>query len=168
MGQKLGVLVVFGQAFHVMLQGVKRSGGDDSGLAHPAAEEFAVPPGFVNQLLGAGQGRAHRSSQPLAEADAHRVEVLRPLPGGNPRGHHGVEKPCSVQVGAQAVLVGPTADRFQRLVRPHPTTAAVVGVFQAHESRPHQVFVLRADHAVELLGLKDAVAARDRPGHHAA
>ena len=45
--KRLGVGVVFGQALDVMLQGVERRGGDDAGLPHAAAEQFAMPPGLA-------------------------------------------------------------------------------------------------------------------------
>ena len=40
-GEDAGIGVIFGEAVDVVIQGVERAGGDDAGLAHAAAEEFA-------------------------------------------------------------------------------------------------------------------------------
>ena len=78
-GQHLSLLVVFGQPVDVMLQRVERAGGDDAGLAHAAAEGFAVATGIANQIRRAAERRADRGTETLREADAHRVEVLGPV-----------------------------------------------------------------------------------------
>ena len=60
-----GVGMVVGQAVDVMLQRVKRRGGDDAGLAHAAAEHFAMPPGLLASVARPGQCRADRRPQAL-------------------------------------------------------------------------------------------------------
>ena len=80
--------------------------------------------------MGAGQGRADRRSQSLAEADAHRVEVLRPFGGRRAGGDDRIEQPRAVQMGSQPVSMGPGADfshAFQRLNAARP---AIVRDFQ--------------------------------------
>ena len=142
LGQARGVGVVFGQPIDVVLQRVQGCGGQDAGLPHAAAEQLAVPPGLLHQVLGPGQRRADRGAQPLAEADAHGVEVLRPAVGRDAGGHDGVEQPCAVQVRPQAVGVGPIADRLHDFVRLDAARAAVVRVLQADQPRADQVLVV--------------------------
>ena len=143
--------MVLGQAVDVMLQGVEGTGGKDAGLAHPAAQQFAVPAALVDQLPRAGQGRADRRAQPLAETDAHGIEVLRPAGG-------------AVQMGPQSVLPGPAADGLDVLVWQDLSAAAVVGVFQADQPGADQVGVVGADQPLDLLQPHHAVPALDRPG----
>ena len=84
-GQPPGVGVVVGQALDVVLQGVEGRGREDAGLPHAAAEELAVPHAPRDQVARAGQRRADRRAQPLAEADADRVEVPAQSAGGDAR-----------------------------------------------------------------------------------
>ncbi len=156
--------VIFGQAVDVVLERVERAGGDDAGLAHAAAERFAMSPGLADQVSGAAQGRADRCAQAFREADAHGVEVAGPIGGRNARGDDGVEQPRAVEVAGEAVFGGPAADFRERVVRLNPTRAAIVCVFQAHEPRADAMIVRRPDAADELLDLQHAVVAFDRLG----
>ena len=47
-GEDAGVGVIFGQAVDVVLERVERAGGDDAGLAHAAAECFAMAAGLAD------------------------------------------------------------------------------------------------------------------------
>ena len=64
----------------------------------------------------------------------------------------------------KAVVVGPAADRLDRLVGLDPPAAAVVRVLQADQPGADEVGVVGADQAVELLGLQHAAVALRRRG----
>ena len=70
--------MIFHQAAAIVLQRVERTSGNDADLPHAAAEELAVPAGFLHRLLGSRQRGTNGSAESLAEADAHGVEVLAP------------------------------------------------------------------------------------------
>jgi hypothetical protein len=44
--------MVLGQPLDVVLQSVQSACGDDSGLPHAPAEQFAMPPGAIDHFLG--------------------------------------------------------------------------------------------------------------------
>ena len=71
--------MIFGQPIDVMIEGIEGRGRKNAGLSHAAAEQFPVPDGFPDQVAGTRQGRSHGCAEALAEADVHRIEVLRPL-----------------------------------------------------------------------------------------
>jgi len=81
--------------------GLRRTGNKLRTTVHPAAEQPAVAPGLCDQLPRTRESRAHGGAEPLAEADADRVERLGPSVSGDARGGHCVELTRPVQVGLQ-------------------------------------------------------------------
>ena len=63
LGEVAGVVVVLGEAVPVVLQRIERGGGDDAGLAHRAAQHLLLAPGFLDEVLGAGE-RSRRPGRP--------------------------------------------------------------------------------------------------------
>src|SRR3954471_14842287 len=64
-GEDAGVGVVLGEAADVVLQRVKRAGGEDARLTHSAAERFTDAASFSDEIGGAAKRRANRSTQAL-------------------------------------------------------------------------------------------------------
>ena len=48
--------VVVDQAVDVVIERVERAGGDDAGLAHAAAERFAMSPRLADQIHWSAEG----------------------------------------------------------------------------------------------------------------
>src|SRR5262249_38297695 len=92
------------------------------------------------------------------------VEALAPLGQRDPRGHGGVPQAGAVQVHHQAVVVRPGADGLDFLQRIDAAAAAVVRVFQTHEPRAHQVFVIRTDLVLALADAQEPKTPSHRRG----
>ena len=60
--------MVLGQSLDVVIEGVQ-AGGDDSGLAHGAADLLLDPPGLVDEVAPTGEHGADRRAQALGEVD---------------------------------------------------------------------------------------------------
>ena len=54
-GEDAGVGVIVGQARHIVLERIERAGGDDAGLAHAAAERFAVSASAADEVGGTAE-----------------------------------------------------------------------------------------------------------------
>ncbi len=98
LSENASVGMVIGEAVDMVLQSVKRTGGDDAGLTHASAECFAVTAGSTDEVCWTTKRRADRGPQPLRKADADGVEVTGPIGGGNTRGDHSVEEAHSIKV----------------------------------------------------------------------
>ena len=147
------------EAIDVMLQGIECRRRQHAGLPHAAAEQFAMPPGQLDELARARQRRTDRRPQSLAEANAHGVEVLRPIGRRNAGGHGRIPQPSAVQVGGQPDRMGPIANVGDRVVgqrsvrRRDCACSPATAVGCAANDRSRRASSLRA-----------ARAARRRPG----
>lgn len=101
-GQDLGVGVVVFEALAVVLQSIERTGGNDTILSHGAAEQFAMAFGFLDRILGAGEGGADGCTEAFAEADTDGVEVLTPFGFGHAGRGDGIPEASAVEMGLQA------------------------------------------------------------------
>src|SRR5437764_167885 len=99
--------------------------------------------GFFDQVLGTGQRRSDRRAEPLAEADADRVEVFGPLGLGDSSRGSRVPESRSVKMSAQAALLGPIANRHDVFVRLNLSRSAIVRVFQADQPCADEMIVFR-------------------------
>ena len=90
--------VVVAEAVYVVVEGVNTRGGQKARLPPAAAHDLAEAPRLLNKRPRTQQQRAHRTTQPLGQANADRVEELA-VEGGCFAGFdQGVEKPSPVQV----------------------------------------------------------------------
>ena len=64
-GEVVGIVVVLGQAVPVVLQRIECRRGDDAGLAHRAAQHLLLAPGFLDEVLGAGEVAPTGAPRPL-------------------------------------------------------------------------------------------------------
>jgi hypothetical protein len=107
--------VVVGQAIHVVLEGVEARCGEESHLAHAAAEQLARAVDAPDDGGVAAHERAHRSAETLRQAERRGVEGLGPDVGRSAGRDHGVEQPRAVQVQGQAALAGRGGDVLDRV-----------------------------------------------------
>src|SRR5690606_31914296 len=125
----LGVGVILGEPFDVVIEGIARGRGEQTSLPPAAAESFAEATGLLDVVARADERRADRRAETFAEADAHGVEQPAPLLRGNPAGDDSVEEAGAVEVAGQTVRGGPGGDLFHLRERQDAPAAAVVGVF---------------------------------------
>ena len=119
------------------------------------------------RLRGPASAEPTGGAQPLAEADAHGIEVLRPAGRFDPRGHDRVEQPGAVEVGPEPCGGRPAADRFHRVVGLDPSAAQIVGVLDPHQPGPRVMHVAGPGQFDQLLRPQHSLAALDRPGDDA-
>ena len=75
--QQARVGVIVGQAFDVVGERVRPRGREDARLAHRAAGHAPVPMGALDEVLRAGEHRAGRGAETLAERQRDEVESAR-------------------------------------------------------------------------------------------
>ena len=136
-------ILIFGKAVHVVSKRVERSGGNHPRLPHRAPENLPVPACTANHLFRTGQRRADWGAQPFGEANRHGIKMLRPLIGRDSGGNDRVEQPSAIQMGNQAVLVGPRTDPLHSFKGKNPATASIVRILQANEPCANHVLVFR-------------------------
>src|SRR5439155_14283131 len=124
--------------------------------------------GFLDRVLGAGEGGADGSAEAFAEADADGVEVLGPFGFGDAGGGGGVPEASAVEMTPQAGLMRPFADRDDIFMRLNLASAAVVRVFEADEAGSDEVVVFGPNEAEELIAVQQAGFAFDGFGDDAA
>ena len=82
-------------------------------------------------------------------------KCLRPLPGRDAGGHHGVHQPGSVQMHRQSVLACPLPDRGNALDRVNSPAAAVMGVLQPDQASADVMDVVGADGVFDVVERKE-------------
>ena len=112
----------------MVLDCMDRPRGQDSGLPHATAEQFAGTPRFGDEFASPSQRRANGRAQTLTETDTHRIERIGKLSFGSSACHRCVPQSSAVEMAVQVVVSRPLADRFDGLLREDPSTPAVVGV----------------------------------------
>ncbi len=150
------------QTIDVMLQRVERRRGQHAGLTHAAPQQLAMSSGKLDELARTGERRSDRRPQPLAEADAHGVEVLGPIGQGNAGGHGGIPEPSAVQVGGQPDGMTPIANVGNDVIGQHSAGAPIVRVLKADQPGAWKMIVLAANQTFELLASQDRFFASHR------
>ena len=102
LGQAAGPGVVVGQAVDHGPQGQQAGGGDDTGLAHGAAQTVALDPGLGHDVGRAGQEGADGGAEALGQAGHDGGDRRRVAVGRDRRGHLGVEEAGAVHVDGQS------------------------------------------------------------------
>ena len=80
-----------------------------------------------------------------------------PLFGRDTGGGDRVEQPGSIEMGFQSVFMGPLANLLHVFVRLHSSTAPIVSVLQAQQSRNGEVLVIGFDRTVKLFRPQNTV-----------
>ncbi len=160
--------VVVGQPLDVVVERVQRRRRDDPGLPHRAAEEVLLAPRACHQLGGAGDDRPERATEPLREAERHRVEPAGDRGRGNALGDRGVEEAGAVEVGSEAERAGAAEDVRQPVEGPAAPAGRVVRVLEHEHRRPLvDPAGRRPRHALDLLRRDQSVLAHERLDHQA-
>lgn len=153
-----GAKVVFGQAFHIVVQGVDSCGGQIACLAHASAQTLANASGLVDKVARAQKNRTHGRAKTLRQAYGNGVKHLAVVAGLLAVGNQGVEEARSVKVVAKTMLPGKSAELAQG-VQPNGGSAAFVGCIfcndQSGRGRMHVVHGLKQQ--LGLRGRKSAV-----------
>jgi hypothetical protein len=113
LGEDLGVGVVLGQALDVVVECIEACGGDDTGLAHGAAQALFPDPGLLDQHCGAGEHAAHRAAEALGEVDPDGIEGPGEVGRGDARGDGGVHQARAVHVEGEPGLPRHLGDRLE-------------------------------------------------------
>ena len=102
-------------------------------LPEPTAVELLVPARQSHERLRPGERRPHGSPETLREADAHAVEVARPVRLGDPGLGRSMPQPRPVEMGGETELAGRLAYLANGGQRPDRAPGLIVGVLDAHE-----------------------------------
>ena len=105
-GDGAGAAVVFGEAVHHLGEADDAAGGQQTRLAHAAAEALSPELGLVDEGLRPAQERADGGAEALAEADGDGIERVRDGADIDAEGDGGVEGPRAIEVHGDAVAVG--------------------------------------------------------------
>ena len=97
--------MVVGETLDIVLQGVEPAGRDDAGLPHAASKELPSAASASDHGRFAEEHRAYGRTEPLRQADAHRVEQRRDVGDRHIKAHGGVADAGAVQVQHHATLV---------------------------------------------------------------
>lgn len=127
--------MIFAEAVYHRLEGDDACGGEDSRLAHSAAEEFALTVGALDEFARSADDGADGGGESFAEAEGERVDVLGEGFHVHVLGGGGVEDARSVEVDFESVLLGKFADLLEIAGGLEDSAAAVVGVFERDEAR---------------------------------
>ena len=124
--QILGARMVFGQAFHMVIQGINSGGCEVAGLAHASAQTLANATGLINKVARTQKNRTHGCTKTLGQANRNGVKDLAVVAGILAVGHKGIEEARSVKMVAKMVEPGKSAELAQ-CVQPDGSSAAFVG-----------------------------------------
>lgn len=167
LGETLGVGVIVGEPFAVVIEGVEGGGGEDAALAHRATEHFAEASDAGDGPSIARNGGPGGAAQALGEAGGDGVEVLCVVAGLEARGDAGVPEAGAVEVEFEIVLSRGAGDAFDLLDGPDGAAAAVVGVFDDEELAVWSVDGVGADGKVDVVGVEEPVLAGEGADHDA-
>ena len=164
----MGVVVILREAVPIVLERIERRGGDDAGLAHRAAQHLFLAPGFLDEVLRAGQRGADRRAQALGVVEPQRVGaggvILRAGAGFD----SGVAQAGAVHVDGEAGIVRDLGHAPQRFDRPDRAEAAVRRVLDRHQPRARGVAAVGvAKRRLHLVGGEHAIWAVQHADHHA-
>ena len=84
LGERARPRVILGEPLDVVVERVQPRSRDDAGLAHGAAEQVLLPPRAGHELARTREQRTERATEPLREAQRHRVEAR----GDRPTARH--------------------------------------------------------------------------------
>ncbi len=108
-----GTQMVFGQAFHMVVQGIDSCGGEVACLAHASAQTLANSTGLVDKVARTQKNRTHGRTEALGQADGNGVKDLAVVAGLLAVGNQGIEEARSVKVVAKVVVPGESAELAQ-------------------------------------------------------
>src|SRR5690242_6044106 len=97
-----GVGVVLSEAIHHLSEGEDAGGGEDTSLAHAAAEQLADAPRFFDEVARAGEDGADGGAEAFGEAEHDAIHLGGKVRGGEAQGDSGVEEAGAVQVDGEA------------------------------------------------------------------
>ena len=153
-GQVLGVLVIFREAAHVMLERIQARGRQHAGLAHAATERLAPTTRGIDEVARAEQHRAGGSAQTLREANGDRIEPGHGRRLAAAQLHDRIEKPRSIEMSSDPARVHEIGGGAQIRGRQDP---AAHRVFQGEQPRPCEMDIRRLDGARDALDRDAAV-----------
>ena len=108
--QPLRILVILGEALHMVLESVQSGGRKNACLAHPSSEGFTPAPCRSNQLAGSQQDRPGRGTQSLRQAHGNRIESRDRGTFIDLEFDHGIEQSRPVKMRTQAARVNEFGD----------------------------------------------------------
>ena len=111
--QILGACMVFGQAFHMVVQGINSGGCEVAGLAHASAQTLANATGLMNKVARTQKNRTHGCTKTLGQANRNGVKDLAVVAGILAVGHKGIEEARSVKMVAKMMEPGKSAELAQ-------------------------------------------------------
>ncbi len=123
-----GARMVVGEALDVVVEGVEARRGDDSGLAHRAAETVLLDPRLRHQRGRARDDRTERAAEPFGETERDGVEEPPHLRRGDTERNGRIREPRPVEMHTEAELPRGLHDCAQPVERPNRASGAVVRV----------------------------------------
>src|SRR4029453_11598046 len=162
LGEPPGVGVILGQALHVWAERVPAAGRDDAGLAHGAAHLLLASPRLVDELVRAGERRAHRSAESLGEVDPHRIEGRRIVARRDPAGDDRVHEARAVHVGGQTVTARHRGHRLDAGHRPDRAAAVIARLLHPEQPGPGRMPRARTDGRLHRGGVELTARPLDR------
>ncbi|NJK31218.1 MAG: creatininase family protein [Deltaproteobacteria bacterium] len=165
LGEQARVRMILGEPGDHGLERDDTHRRDHPGLPHTPTEPPANVPRLLDEFDLAGQHRAERAAQALAEREHDRVDVASIFVHARARRDRGVEDPRPVEVDRQAALARERAQFPVQRERHNPTTAAIVRVLEAEQARPRIVNVRPTDRRSDPLGIQHSPLARNRHRH---
>ena len=97
--------MILAEPLDVMVERVEASGGHHPRLTHRTTEAMLEAPRALDELVGAGEHRTQRRTEPLREVDPHRVDPAAPARRIDAGCDHRVHQPRTVDVDGHVTLV---------------------------------------------------------------
>ena len=157
--------MILGQAPDVVIERVDAGSGEHPRLAQRAAQHLLETPRLRDQLGGAREHRADRRAEALGEVDPRRVERRRVIARRDAGGDDGVHQPRAVEMRAQSVHARELEYLMDGLQRPHPASAEVGRLLDAHQPRARRVSLIDPQRRLHLSGREDSALAVERAEH---
>ena len=159
--------MIFSQPRAMIFQGMQRTGGDDSGLAHAAAQLLAHTPSSHDDFFGTDQRGTNRRPEALGETDADGIKIICIFAFRNPSGGGGVPQSRAVEMRRQVIPARAFNDLTDYFQRPDFSAAAIVRVFDAEQFCFGEMLIRRPNQRLNICGAEHAVLAVQQAAHDA-